>query len=57
MTMQPISKDEALALLQPERRQELRERAHEVTEKCVANTSSPLLLIETDLTSENICEA
>ena len=35
MTMQPITKDEALALLQPERRQELRERAHEVTEKCV----------------------
>ena len=33
--MQPISKEEALALLQPERRQELRERAHEVTEKCV----------------------
>ena len=30
-----IGKDEALALLKPERRDELRERAHEVTEKCV----------------------
>ena len=35
MTMQPITKDEALAFLHPKRRQELRERAHEVTEKCV----------------------
>jgi len=33
--MQPITKDEALALLQPERREELRERAHEVTETFV----------------------
>ena len=30
-----IDKEEAVALLKPERRQELRERAHEVTEKCV----------------------
>ena len=30
-----ITRDEALTLLKPERRQELRERAHEVTEKCV----------------------
>ena len=30
-----IDRKEALALLKPERRQELRERAHEVTEKCV----------------------
>ena len=30
-----ITREEALALLKPERRQELRERAHEVTEKCV----------------------
>ena len=33
--MKTIDRDEALALLKPERRQELRERAHEVTEKCV----------------------
>jgi len=33
--MHIIGKDEALALLKPERRQELRELAHEVTEKCV----------------------
>ena len=33
--MGSINRDEALALLRPERRQELRERAHEVTEKCV----------------------
>ena len=33
--MESINRDEALALLKPERRQELRERAHEVTEKCV----------------------
>ena len=33
--MHVIGKDEALALLKPERRDELRERAHEVTEKCV----------------------
>ena len=33
--MHAIEKDEALALLKPERRQELRERAHEVTEKYV----------------------
>ena len=30
-----IDREEALALLKPERREELRERAHEVTEKCV----------------------
>ena len=30
-----ISRDEALALLKPERRDELRARAHEVTERCV----------------------
>ena len=30
-----ISRGEALALLKPERREELRERAHEVTEQCV----------------------
>ena len=30
-----IGRDEALALLKPERRDELRERAHEVTEQCV----------------------
>lgn len=30
-----INRDEALALLKPERRNELRERAHEVTLKCV----------------------
>ena len=33
--MNAITKDEVLALLQPERRDELRERAHEVTERCV----------------------
>ena len=33
--MHVIGKDEALALLKPERREELRERAHSVTEKCV----------------------
>ena len=33
--MQGIDRDEALALLRPERREELRERAHEVTERCV----------------------
>ena len=33
--MDGIGKDEALSLLKPERRQELRERAHEVTERCV----------------------
>ncbi len=33
--MQGISKEEALALLKPERRQELRERAHKITERCV----------------------
>ena len=33
--MESIDRDEALALLRPERRQELRERAHEVTEQCV----------------------
>ncbi len=31
-----ISREEALALLKPERRAELRERAHETTERCVA---------------------
>ena len=35
MKEQDITKDEALALLRPERREELRERAHEVTEQCV----------------------
>ena len=30
-----ISREEALALLKPERREELRARAHEVTERCV----------------------
>ena len=35
IVMKSIDRDEALALLQPERREELRERAHEVTEKCV----------------------
>ena len=30
-----ITKEEALALLRPERREELRERAHETTERCV----------------------
>ena len=33
--MEGIEKDEALALLAPERRKELRERAHEATERCV----------------------
>ena len=33
--MESIDRDEALELLKPERRQELRERAHEMTEKCV----------------------
>ena len=33
--MHVIGKDEALALLKPERREELRERAHTVTEQCV----------------------
>ena len=33
--MESIDRDEALAFLQPKRRQELRERAHEVTERCV----------------------
>ena len=33
--MHVIEKDEALALLKPTRRDELRERAHEVTEQCV----------------------
>ena len=33
--METIDREEALALLKPERRQELRERAHEVTERCV----------------------
>ena len=33
--MHGISKEEALALLKRERREELRERAHEITERCV----------------------
>ena len=33
--IEAIEKDEALALLRPERRMELRERAHAVTERCV----------------------
>ena len=33
--MVAITKEEALALLRPERREELRERAHETTERCV----------------------
>ena len=33
--MEAIARDEAIALLKLERRQELRERAHEVTERCV----------------------
>ena len=33
--MNSIERDEALALLKPERRDELRERAHAVTERCV----------------------
>ena len=35
MKMQAITREEALALLKPDRRQELRERAHEITERCV----------------------
>ncbi len=35
MELHSIAKYEALALLRPERRGELRERAHEVTERCV----------------------
>lgn len=34
--MKPLSKEEALALLDPERREELRERAHRTTQECVA---------------------
>ena len=33
--IEEIDREEALALLRPERREELRERAHEVTERCV----------------------
>ena len=33
--MHAINREEALALLKPERRHELRERAHEITERCV----------------------
>ncbi len=33
--MQAITREEAVALLRPERREELRERAHEVTGRCV----------------------
>ena len=33
--IQGIERDEAVALLRPERREELRNRAHEVTERCV----------------------
>ena len=33
--MQAITREEALALLKPDRRQELRERAHEITKRCV----------------------
>ena len=33
--MESVEKEEALALLRPERREELRTRAHEVTERCV----------------------
>ena len=33
--MEFINREEALALLKPERRNELRERAHEITERCV----------------------
>ena len=33
--MEFIDREEALALLKPERRHELRERAHEITERCV----------------------
>ena len=32
--MQGITREEALALLAPERREELRARAHETTEQC-----------------------
>ena len=35
MILFQITRDEALALLKPERREELRKRAHEVTEQCV----------------------
>ena len=35
MKEQDITKEEAVALLRPERQEELRERAHEVTEQCV----------------------
>ena len=35
MKEQDITREEALALLRPERREELRERAHEITEQCV----------------------
>ena len=35
MEVQNITREEALALLKPGRREELRERAHEVTERCV----------------------
>ena len=37
--MQAITKEEAMALLRPERREELRERAHEVTVHCVEKRS------------------
>ena len=37
--MPTITREEALALLRPERRAELRERAHEVTERCVEKRS------------------
>ena len=33
--MQAITREEALDLLRPERREEVRERAHEITERCV----------------------
>ena len=33
--MESVKREEALALLRPERREELRARAHEVTERCV----------------------
>lgn len=33
--MESVGREEALALLRPERREELRARAHEVTERCV----------------------
>ena len=35
MEVQNITREEALALLKPERRNELRERAHEITKRCV----------------------